>query len=93
MRPIDADKLKNIVRGLPMDGTITMLGAKNVIHVIDNMPTVTPIKHRHRIAHKHGHWILDKHRFIFACSKCGDTVMVKSNYCPYCGAKMDEVTE
>ena len=42
---------------------------------------------------KHGHWI-DKQngRWIYAeCSRCKTVHDVKSNYCPNCGAKMDEV--
>lgn len=51
---------------------------------------------------KHGHWrevqrIHEKdHTAICECSLCGDTVWVYDgqrawNYCPNCGAKMDEV--
>ena len=53
---------------------------------------------------KHGHWIEVQrihekdHTAICECSLCGDTVWVYDgqrawNYCPNCGAKMDEVTE
>ena len=73
-----------------MDGTITMLGATNVIHVIDSMPTVAPIKYRHRIAYKHGHWIWHRNWHCYECSECDDMEAVKSNYCPWCGAKMDD---
>lgn len=52
---------------------------------------------------KHGHWIEVQrlhetdHTAICECSLCGDTVWVYDgqrawNYCPTCGAKMDEVT-
>lgn len=51
---------------------------------------------------KHGHWIEvqriheEDHTAICECSLCGDTVWVYDgqrawNYCPNCGAKMDEV--
>lgn len=47
---------------------------------------------------KHGHW--EKERIgadkIDKCSVCGSSYLpcIKSyNYCPFCGAKMDEVTE
>lgn len=53
---------------------------------------------------KHGHWkevqrIRETdHTAICECSLCGDTVWVYDgqrawNYCPKCGAKMDEVAE
>ena len=53
---------------------------------------------------KHGHWIEVQrihekdHTAICECSLCGDTVWVYDgqrawNYCPRCGAKMDEVTD
>lgn len=53
---------------------------------------------------KHGHWIEVQrihekdHTAICECSLCGDTVWVYDgqrawNYCPRCGAKMDEVEE
>ena len=53
---------------------------------------------------KHGHWIEVQrihekdHTAICECSLCGDTVWVYDgqrawNYCPNCGAKMDEVTD
>lgn len=53
---------------------------------------------------KHGHWIEVQrihekdHTAICECSLCGDTVWVYDgqrawNYCPNCGAKMDEVEE
>ena len=62
---------------------------------IDDAPTVDPVKH--------GHWIEVQrihekdHTAICECSLCGDTVWVYDgqrawNYCPNCGAKMDEVT-
>ena len=64
----------------------------------DDIPTVyaEPIRH--------GHWIEVQrihekdHTAICECSLCGDTVWVYDgqrawNYCPNCGAKMDEVKE
>ena len=61
-----------------------------------HVQTVDPVKH--------GHWIEVQrihekdHTAICECSLCGDTVWVYDgqrawNYCPNCGAKMDEVTE
>lgn len=42
---------------------------------------------------KHGRWIY-KDNFIgkyLMCSECSHVTGRKSNYCPHCGAKMDEV--
>lgn len=45
------------------------------------------------IEQKHGRWI-HKDNFIgkyLMCSECSHVTGRKSNYCPNCGAKMDEV--
>lgn len=41
---------------------------------------------------RHGHWVAYmESRWIYAqCSCCGSVHDVKSNYCPTCGAVMDE---
>lgn len=83
MRLIDADKLKYIVRGLPLDGTITMLGATSVIHIIDSMPTI-------------GHWMLrtdgsdEDFTVMYKCSVCRRISSKPSKRCPYCKAEMDK---
>jgi len=61
---------------------------------IDAMPTadVVPVRH--------GHWERgeDKYFYWYKCSNCGKEVVSKysdivlSNYCPHCGAKMNEST-
>lgn len=68
--------------------------------VINNAPSVDPVKH--------GHWICEYDRELgetdITCSVCHDTRTVNGcyvsykgeslyhddNFCPYCGAKMDE---
>ena len=48
---------------------------------------------------RHGHWIYTERGFPLAygynrCSVCGRSIGLDStDYCPNCGAKMDEVTE
>lgn len=45
---------------------------------------------------RHGHWVIDMHG-NWACSLCGNDPyhdnMKNMNYCPNCGARMDEVEE
>lgn len=86
MRLIDADKLKYIVRGLPLDGTITILGATSVIRIIDSMPTVA----------KYGHWMLrtdgsdEDFTVTYKCSVCKRISSKPSERCPYCKAEMNK---
>lgn len=53
------------------------------------VPTVDPVKH--------GHWELSPFDGNWMCSKCGNKPyhdnMKNMNYCPNCGAKMDEVSK
>ena len=96
MRLIDADLLKGQMESVCMG---IMAGTDSYgapLKTIDNAPTVDPVKH--------GHWVEVQrihekdHTAICECSLCGDTVWVYDgqrawNYCPNCGAKMDEVEE
>ena len=44
---------------------------------------------------RHGHWVEARYP-LFTCSVCGATYQDNGygyNYCPNCGAKMDEVEE
>ena len=53
---------------------------------IDKIPTadVAPVVH--------AHWIIYTHTMgkVFQCSNCMEVVNQKWDYCPYCGAKMNE---
>lgn len=56
---------------------------------VENAPTVDaePVRH--------GHWIEARYP-LFTCSECGATYQDTGygyNYCPNCGAKMDEVED
>lgn len=58
---------------------------------LNHMPTVDaePVGHGHWIESKGGDYIGYP---VYECSSCGCPVGEEaSNYCPYCGAKMDEV--
>lgn len=91
MRLVDADTIFNSELLLVSDKAYDAVHA--VIERINNAPTVDPVKH--------GHWI-NKGFEPVRCSVCGITVdaingipwAIKSfKYCPYCGAKMDEVED
>ena len=85
--------------GKPLD---FLYGAIAVLETLDKLPAADVAEVRH------GHWDDSKVAFHRVCSKCGAVVrqdvslvyllecMEKVgalNYCPNCGAKMDEVTE
>ena len=89
MRLVDADELIERAYRERLDSR------ELIAQMIESAPTVEP---------KHGHWIEVQrihekdHTAICECSLCGDTVWVYDgqrawNYCPNCGAKMDEVRE
>lgn len=82
MRLIDAELLKK-----HLDIPDCMMPQRSVIEAIDREPTIDPVKH--------GHWYDYDSDDGWYCSVCGHPARYISgpNYCPYCGAKMDEVTE
>ena len=54
-------------------------------YVIDKLPSadVAPVRH--------GHWIpVDEQEDAFDCSECDAMVSKRVNYCPKCGARMDD---
>ena len=96
MRLIDADALHKAL--FAKQKWVVHYGDKHnegytydqVHFAIDDAPTVDPIKH--------GHWT-DRAKSILglpteACSVCAEwSVGHNKDYCPNCGAKMDEVKE
>lgn len=53
---------------------------------IENAPTVDPVKH--------GVWIpVDELKDAFDCSECDVMVTRPYDYCPKCGAKMEELKD
>lgn len=38
----------------------------------------------------HVHWIRVNHDDAYKCSNCGSVFYYETNYCGFCGAKMDE---
>ena len=93
---IDADKLykhkfKSTSERMDLDVEY-MFGWNDAIDaIVENAPTVEQ---------KHGHWIDDWDIGCSVCSECDDSFLWEDfngvrefNYCPTCGAKMDEVED
>lgn len=91
MRLIDADALPITpvdITDLPKDGTALIVYSKENV---DNAPTVD--------TERHGHWVKENEEdtlfCVYKCSLCAGMVLTDRvhlfKYCPYCGAKMDEV--
>lgn len=92
MRLIDADKLRKDVLDLPncYNGFSDTYDKAMIVDLVDEQPTVEAEPTRH------GHWIFnpkDAIEMMFTlpkCSQCGAESSDAGNYCPNCGAKMDE---
>ena len=70
----------------PEDDTaaITIATAKKLVRsIIYRTPTADVAPMRHGRWKRYG-------KNLGECSECGEIVSVRSNYCPNCGAKMDE---
>ena len=92
MRLIDADQFKAKLLSFmdskaptPSDTDCVLDG---VINLLEEQPTIDPVKH--------GHWIVYPTLVSFLrCSQCHNGVGwhndKKPNYCPNCGARMDDV--
>lgn len=94
MRLIDADALKEIIKE-EFDGCCVYdVDESEVIYdfndIVDRTPTVDTVKHGYWINAGHDEW-----SHYRKCSVCGKLIvnMSKTNYCPDCGAKMDEVQD
>lgn len=90
MRPIDADALKTTASIQRADFN----SIKTVRQWIDEAPTIDPA------AVRHGHWIVSPKTQGGYCSECKFDMPVMmddwhykplaTEYCPSCGAKMEE---
>lgn len=84
MRLIDADHMKRYIDcGHFRQPSEVRFSELDVVRMLDKMPTIEAEPERH------GHWI-DKGWLINECSLCGRNEHFAQNYCPKCGAKMDE---
>lgn len=90
MRLIDADKFE--VYSYTLISSDFEEGVWSVLEKIDAAPTVDAVPVRH------GHWETNSDRpdtLICSVCKCGFDMWKHDphNFCPNCGAKMDEVSE
>ena len=84
MRLIDADELKSLYYDAEFVGEKWHVPIHVILANIDDAPTIDPVKH--------GQWTVTPIYII--CSECGESFpLVPQNYCPNCGALMDEVNE
>ena len=89
-RLIDADALKAVFEEKSSEAVCGAELCKAIISRINEAPTVDAVPVRH------GHWIFnpkDAIEMMFTlpkCSECGAESADGGNYCPNCGARMDE---
>lgn len=109
MRLIDADVLKIRLKnrwccdcqskGMDYQGVRCRACAiMDELDEIDDAPTVDPVKHGHWVKHKSNIESCYIQRYDgdlvwYECSECQGRETIIKLYCPYCGAKMDEVSE
>lgn len=77
MRPIDADALLEKAY-IPNTKILNGWWHKETLEDVRNAPTIEP---------KCGRWIEDGH--YERCSECGEPTNEYHNYCPNCGARME----
>lgn len=86
-RLIDGEKLKNEVAST-FHGAIGLTVTGAVHEIIDRQPTIDPESLR-----PHGKWVKDQFSYRYLCTNCKMTLpewLGVFNYCPSCGAKMEE---
>ena len=87
MRLIDADALKK-------DFNLNFGGVSHAAaaaEIIDRQPTIDPESLR-----PHGKWVKDQFSYRYLCTNCKMTLpewLGVFNYCPGCGAKMEDADE
>lgn len=95
---IKREVLSKIMNDIAGDETCPMNIAADIYYAVDCIPAadVEPVRHgrweeairtRRSIAGK-----IEDFR-CYECSDCGKSSFYKTNYCSYCGAKMDEECE
>lgn len=97
MRPVDAELIRRAVDDLAEQNNDSYIWVPDVFAIIDDAPTLIPEEPRGRIL-PHGHWIYYHNRDQTAiCSRCHVSQnlfwMRSHDFCPNCGARMDEVID
>lgn len=99
MRLIDADDLKKYIEKLQNEtrDMKEMVRFDGILAILDSQPTIEPNRGKWK-----GYW---KSQFmgcddfgepiyrdgkIYYCSKCNRRTIIKENFCPNCGAKMED---
>ena len=86
-RLIDANDLKKEIAST-FHGALGLTVTGAVHEIIDRQPTIDPESLR-----PHGKWVdssfYHDRPLCYDCSNCGFKLMYEPNYCPNCGAKME----
>ena len=91
MRLIDADIMEKFIEEQAKDETDWLINQYNLDWIYSFVEAQPTIETRPVI---HGHWIEKKMPFDYVmCSACEIGVPFETDYCPSCGAKMDEVID
>ena len=88
-RYIDADKIITDMDDMKVDGEVFTTAVNYVKLIVEDAPTVDaePVKHG-----KWENYIADtgvEHWRVIRCSECEKVAIERYNYCPNCGARME----
>ena len=75
----------SILSRLRHKGQITEAEYRKLMDIIDSLPSVRPSRK--------GHWTGATMTYRYRCSECGNMAEYEENFCPNCGARMDEPQE
>lgn len=82
MRLIDADA---VIKAIDNHTNSNLQLDEDITCILEEVPTIEE--------RKAGRWIpFSEQSLLASCSLCGEWVDREWNYCPHCGAKMEETT-
>lgn len=102
MRLIDADRLKRVLIAFFTGAHLELPHISKVIDFLDNAQTIDaePVRHGHWIENHHVFYVFGENykpalnvEIDYKCSICNKDNEKTTDYCPKCGAKMDDVSE